>query len=355
MALTADQITAKNFKKFYQALEPYLSGGVHGGFTPVGSIIAVMGNDAPTNYLKCDGSVYSIADYPELANYFEEQFDNVNFFGGDGATTFAVPDLRGEFLRGTGINSHTDGGNGANVGVHQTPTGHVQTILNQGKYFGPSHDWNDSTRQNSTNIDKTLVTRSTTKVPYITLVEGTDSTTEELFASRPTNTSVLYCIAVKNIFLDASDFCELVDENDIKEIIGSNMPSARQNFMEYSTDEQVIGKWINGKPVYQKTIQIPVSAFSSATGSDGYYSVGVQHNISNLGVTVDLRGYAYGNVVRPVPFSYGANSPDFKYFASLGCNNSTVFIECGTNFRQSVITTDTYGAYITMQYTKTSD
>ena len=80
MALTADQITANNFKKFYQAIEPYLSSGIHGGFTPVGSIIAVMGNDAPTNYLKCDGSVYSIADYPELANYFEEQFDNANFF-----------------------------------------------------------------------------------------------------------------------------------------------------------------------------------------------------------------------------------------------------------------------------------
>lgn len=355
MALTADQITANNFKKFYQAIEPYLSSGIHGGFTPVGSIIAVMGNDAPTNYLKCDGSVYSIADYPELANYFEEQFDNANFFGGDGATTFAVPDLRGEFLRGTGTNSHTDGGNGANVGVHQTPTGHVQTILNQGKYFGPSHDWNDSTRQNSTNIDKTLVTRSTNKVPYITLVEGTDSTTEELFASRPTNTSVLYCIAIKNIFLDATDFAEEVDENDVKEIIGSNMPSARQNFEEYSTDEQVIGKWIDGKPLYQKTVQIPVSTFSSSTGSSGYYTVGVPHNISNLKLVVDLRGNAYGNVVRPVPFSYGATSPDFSWFSSLGTNDATVFIECGSNFRQSVITQNTYGAYITLKYTKTTD
>ena len=345
MALTANQITAKNFKKFYQALEPYLSGGVHGGFTPVGSIIAVMGNDAPTNYLKCDGAIYNIEDYPELANYFEEQFDNTNFFGGDGATTFAVPDLRGEFLRGTGTNSHTSQGSGSSVGTHQDATQipHGHGGISSNNVLSP--------KVAAANTD---FLSSGAKVVTVSGSLSSD-TFSTWFAARPTNTSVLYCIAVKNIYLDVADFGEEVDENDIKEIIGSNMPSARQNFIEYSTNEQVIGKWIDGKPVYQKTIQIPVSAFSSATGSDGYYSVGVQHNISNLGVTVDLRGYAYGNVVRPVPFSYGANSPDFKYFASLGCNNSTVFIECGTNFRQSVITTDTYGAYVTMQYTKTSD
>ena len=128
---------------------------------------------------------------------------------------------------------------------------------------------------------------------------------------------------------------------------------------DYSTDEKIVGTWVDGKPIYQKTIQIPVSVFSSTpdTGS-GYYSVGVRHNISNLGVTVDLRGQAYGNVVRPVPFAYGANSPDFKYFASLGITESatgSVFIECGSEFRQSVITKNTYGAYVTVQYTKTSD
>ena len=38
---------------------------------------------------------------------------------GDGVTTFKVPNLLGEFLRGTGTNSYTNQGSGANVGVHQ--------------------------------------------------------------------------------------------------------------------------------------------------------------------------------------------------------------------------------------------
>lgn len=75
---------------------------VEAGFTPVGTVISVMGKTAPANYLACDGSIVNIADYPILADYFMAQFGSKNYFGGDGTTTFAVPDLRGEFLRGSG-------------------------------------------------------------------------------------------------------------------------------------------------------------------------------------------------------------------------------------------------------------
>ena len=120
MSLTSNQITAKNFRKFYESLLPYLNSSP--GCTPIGTVIAVMGKSAPANYLVCDGSVYNILDYQDLANYFETQFEAKNFFGGDGETTFAVPDLRGEFLRGAGTNSHNNQGSGDNVGVHQDGT-----------------------------------------------------------------------------------------------------------------------------------------------------------------------------------------------------------------------------------------
>ena len=60
--------------------------------TPVGSIISYMGNNVPKHYLACDGSEYNIADYPELAKHFKDDLGAVNYFGGDGITTFAVPD-----------------------------------------------------------------------------------------------------------------------------------------------------------------------------------------------------------------------------------------------------------------------
>lgn len=67
---------------------------------PLGTIISFMGLTAPAGYLACDGGVYDIAEYTELAFFFKAQFGAENYFGGDGTTTFAVPDLRNLFLRG---------------------------------------------------------------------------------------------------------------------------------------------------------------------------------------------------------------------------------------------------------------
>ena len=62
--------------------------------TPIGSIISYLGRTAPRDYLTCDGGEYSISDYPELAAFFQKEFGSANHFGGDGESTFAVPDMR---------------------------------------------------------------------------------------------------------------------------------------------------------------------------------------------------------------------------------------------------------------------
>lgn len=61
--------------------------------TPVGEIIKRLGSKAPKHYLPCDGTEYNIIDYPYLTQYFKDEFGSVNYFGGDGVTTFKVPDL----------------------------------------------------------------------------------------------------------------------------------------------------------------------------------------------------------------------------------------------------------------------
>jgi hypothetical protein len=71
-----------------------------GDSAPVGNIISFMGTKAPNGYLVCDGTELEISKYAKLAAHFEEQFGTKNHFGGNGTTTFAVPDLRNEFLRG---------------------------------------------------------------------------------------------------------------------------------------------------------------------------------------------------------------------------------------------------------------
>lgn len=230
-------VSRQDLADFYDKIFPYLGGKAAAGFTPVGTVISVMGVTAPANYLACDGTVYNISDYPELAAFFGQQFSMVNKFGGNGTTTFAVPDLRGEFLRGTGTNSHANNGDGAAVGVHQDATTHSIVNPSSDTSIIVYHKEGGNNGIDGQNSDKRVCVENNTisAVGSYTLkgvaVTGTKSNTAltgNQYTSRPTNTSVLWCIATKNIYMNPS--------------------------LDYSTDEKVVGSWLDGKPIYQRTI-----------------------------------------------------------------------------------------------------
>ena len=62
---------------------------------PVGSVIFHAKSTPPAGYLRCNGALLSRTTYSAL------YAANGTIFGaGDGSTTFALPDLRGEFVRG---------------------------------------------------------------------------------------------------------------------------------------------------------------------------------------------------------------------------------------------------------------
>lgn len=104
---------------------------------PAGTVHAFGGTAAPTGYLMCDGSTVSRTTY---ANLFSAV--GIHFGNGDGSTTFNLPDLRGQFLRGTdnmgtvagaaGVDPdaasrtalHTGGNTGNNVGSAQVDALH---------------------------------------------------------------------------------------------------------------------------------------------------------------------------------------------------------------------------------------
>lgn len=69
----------------------------------VGSILMWMMPTPPANYLWCDGSTYNVSDMPALGALFGPTF------GGDGVTTFAVPELIGVFPIGYDPNGSSDG------------------------------------------------------------------------------------------------------------------------------------------------------------------------------------------------------------------------------------------------------
>jgi len=84
-------------------------GGTWGAFAPVGprvgSTISLSRGTVPTSLLKLNGALLNRVSYADL---FEEI--GTTWGAGDGSTTFALPDLRGEFVRGW------DAGRGADLG-----------------------------------------------------------------------------------------------------------------------------------------------------------------------------------------------------------------------------------------------
>lgn len=62
---------------------------------PVGSVYTFAGATVPTGWLKCNGALLSRTTYAALFAVI-----GTTYGAGDGSTTFALPDLRGEFVRG---------------------------------------------------------------------------------------------------------------------------------------------------------------------------------------------------------------------------------------------------------------
>lgn len=193
---------------------------------PIGTVISYMGLTAPKDYLICDGSTYNIAEYQALAGHFQQQFGSSNYFGGDGTTTFAVPDMRNLFLRGY----HGDAADqlSGDIGLKQEATEVPYFYVNAGRHGGVSAvDNNQADLNIPINID--YGKNQGTKYDAIAFsdVHGLTEEYPEYYAIHPVNMAVLYCIKAS----------ESIPVENV-----------------YSTEETRIGTWIDGKPLYRIVI-----------------------------------------------------------------------------------------------------
>lgn len=73
--------------------------------TPAGTVSYFASNTVPNGYLACNGQAVSRTTYPELFAAI-----GTTFGAGDGSSTFNLPDLRGEFVRGVDNGRAVDAG-----------------------------------------------------------------------------------------------------------------------------------------------------------------------------------------------------------------------------------------------------
>jgi len=147
--------------------------------TPAGTVIYSARQTAPTGYLVCDGSVVSRTTYATLFSAIGTAFG-----AGDGSSTFALPDLRGQFVRGwnSGANDQSvtsDVDSGRSFGSNQTDQlqQHTHTVA-----------YTTSTSAGLSQIGDTTGTTDATKTTNAGQVGrfGTET--------RPVNVALLACI-----------------------------------------------------------------------------------------------------------------------------------------------------------------
>ncbi len=275
MALTNDQITAKNFKDFYNEIRPYLNGNV-----------------------------------PTFANTFNKS----DLYSTDeqliGRWIDGKP-LYQKVITGTLPNCTTEGTVVSKNEQHGIAN--VDLIFIDHAFVKDFTDW-PSTSTLTRILPYTLNSGSQMKVSIgRTVVQYAN-------AAKTYNGSTVYSVAHYTKTTDSA--MSVTDGN------------------EYSTDEQVVGKWIDGSPVYQKTIDL--GALPNSTIKT------VAHGISNLKSVIEFDAIAVGTFSSTGTY-YAFHLPNVGQSSQYG-------MECIVEGANVSINTQTnrdwlYG-YMTIKYTK---
>lgn len=114
----------------------------------------------------------------------------------------------------------------------------------------------------------------------------------------------------------------------------------------YSTDERVVGVWIDGKPLYQKTIDCGIGP-APATNKT------VQVNAANVDKVIYVDGIATkSTTANPLPFLHNS---DYGYVTQLDVRNITETKFDISIYNGTLMNLTTYNIYVTVRYTKTTD
>ena len=121
----------------------------------------------------------------------------------------------------------------------------------------------------------------------------------------------------------------------------------------YSTDEQVVGTWIDGKPIYQRTFVL--LNYSDNDNTRHHVTIADLSSI-NIDHVTNISGFLECQIMK-LPISAPVNvQNDQFYYVQVSSINQTdlcLFLTCQHCWWSG--TSDTVDVYATIQYTKTTD
>ena len=291
---------------------------------PVGTVMEYIGGIAPRYYLLLDGSTHNISSYPELAELIKTTFGSYNYFGGNGTTTFGLPDMRGRVPVGVDVRDvdfETIGktlGSKSVVLTEENMPKNVELI----KYSSASSNWglqiNNTEFQIKATGQGTPVNNIQPSMAWNFIIKATNNTplnAHVVNAQSNSTTDTYSCKRVNDAIADA-----------VKDV--------------YSTTETKTNKiWIDNKPIYRKVVETNMTT-SSLQKTYTLASIG----LSNYSSIILLRTISQGNPINDDYFT--TNDDQLRTLI----NQSGLIITVGSDYPQRPLT-----LYTIIEYTKTTD
>ena len=315
-----------NLNLMQQRIKQDIQGVVSGDTLPVGAIMPFGSDTIPENWLLCNGQAVSRTDYQQLFNTIGTTFGQ-----GDGFTTFNLPNLQGKVVVGKDENDTDFDMLGETGGEKE----HTLTIDEM-----PSHTHKLDTRTSAGNVYDVVTTSSnTTSIGEVT--------TESTGGGEAHN--ILQPYQVQNYIIKAKQSAGVVatvvdnlNSTSTTDALSANqgkiINEKIQELTTYSTEEQVVGIWIDGKLKYRKCFNV-----GNVTSN-----VEINTNITNFSELISATGRG------KLENQYWATLPQTNiqasgvYFAiNLNSDGSKIQIKRSSNSFRSVV--------IILEYTKTTN
>src|SRR5512143_2483934 len=151
-ATAPDQALLARFADYERRIALLELNVARSGGVVIGEIKAFGGSTVPANFLGCVGGTQLIADYPALAAVLGTTW------GGNGTTTFGIPDLRGRTMigsgTGSGLTARTLGQQSIGEETHLlTASESGTTAHSHGHTLGTGNDNTDHAHSGTTNTE----------------------------------------------------------------------------------------------------------------------------------------------------------------------------------------------------------
>ena len=130
----------------------------------------------------------------------------------------------------------------------------------------------------------------------------------------------------------------------VKELLSKVLKKTVNN---YSLEEQRVGTWIDGKPIYQKTIEC---IMPQVTTDGTAVTISINHNIQNLNIFTNINAIIstkdYTFTLPWVTVSGNNRNPNSIHYDKT--KNALMLVNRAKAYNDGII-------YATLQYTKTTD